>query len=71
MTKKASKYETVEVMRFHSDMSISFAPQNKQQSCDKRPWVGLTQEQKDSLLLPFGSYGVIDQIEAMLKEKNT
>lgn len=36
----------------------------------KRPWASLTQEQKDSLLLPFGSYWVIDAIEAMLKENN-
>ena len=33
-------------------------------------WVSLTEEQKDSLLLPFGSYWVIDAIEAMLKENN-
>ena len=36
----------------------------------QRPWVSLTEEQKDSLLLPFGSYWVIDVIEAMLKENN-
>lgn len=34
------------------------------------PWVSLTEEQKDSLLLPFGSYWVIDAIEALLKENN-
>ena len=33
-------------------------------------WVSLTEDQKDSLLLPFGSYWVIDTIEAMLKENN-
>ena len=42
----------------------------EQQSCDKRPWVSLTEEEKDSFLLPFGSYWVIDAIEAKLKEKN-
>ena len=36
----------------------------------KRPWRPMTEEQKDSLLLPFGSYWVIDAIEAMLKENN-
>ena len=36
----------------------------------QHPWVSLTEEQKDSLLLPFSSYKVIDVIEAMLKEKN-
>ena len=36
----------------------------------QRPWVSLTAEEKDSLLLPFGSYWVIDAIEAKLKEKN-
>lgn len=36
----------------------------------KRPWVPLTDEEKDSLLLPFGCYWVIDAIEAKLKEKN-
>lgn len=35
-----------------------------------RPWVPLTDEEKDSLLLPFGCYWVIDAIEAKLKEKN-
>lgn len=33
-------------------------------------WVSLTEEEKDSLLLPFGSYWVIDAIETKLKEKN-
>lgn len=33
-------------------------------------WVSLTEEQKDSLLLPFSSYKVIDVIEDMLKENN-
>lgn len=33
-------------------------------------WVSLTEEDKDSLLLPFGSYWVIDAIEAKLKENN-
>lgn len=70
MNKKALKQEVVEVMRIHSDMSISFAPLKEQQSCNKREWVSLTAEEKDSLLLPFGSYWVIDAIEAKLKEKN-
>lgn len=35
-----------------------------------RQWVSLTEEQKDRLLLPFGSYWVIDAIETMLKENN-
>ena len=33
-------------------------------------WISLTEEEKDSLLLPFGYYWVIDAIEAKLKEKN-
>lgn len=37
----------------------------------KQPsWISLTDEEKDSLLLPFGSYWIIDAIEAKLKEKN-
>ena len=36
----------------------------------QRPWISLTEEQKDSLLLPFGCYWVIDAIETILKEKN-
>jgi hypothetical protein len=36
----------------------------------QRHWIPLTDEEKDSLLLPFGSYWVIDAIEAKLKEKN-
>lgn len=34
------------------------------------PWVSLTEEQKDSLLLPFGSYWIIEAIEALLKDNN-
>lgn len=33
-------------------------------------WISLTEEDKDSLLLPFGYYWVINAIEAKLKEKN-
>ena len=36
----------------------------------QRPWISLTEEEKDGLLLPFGSYGEIEAIEAKLKEKN-
>lgn len=33
-------------------------------------WFSLTEEDKDSLLFPFGYYWVIEAIEAKLKEKN-
>ena len=36
----------------------------------KRPWRPMTEEEKDSLLLPFGSYGEMEAIEALLKENN-
>lgn len=36
----------------------------------KRPWRPMTEEEKDGLLLPFGSYGEMEAIEALLKEKN-
>lgn len=34
----------------------------------KRPWRPMTEEEKDGLLLPFGSYGELEAIEAKLKE---
>ena len=36
----------------------------------KRPWRPMTEEEKDGLLLPFGSYGEMEAIEALLKENN-
>ena len=36
----------------------------------KRPWRPMTEKEKDDLLLPFGSYGEMEAIEAMLKENN-
>lgn len=35
-----------------------------------RPWVPLTEEDKDGFLMPFGFYWVINEIEEKLKEKN-
>lgn len=36
----------------------------------ERPWVSLTEDEKDSFLLPFGYYWILDVFEAKLKEKN-
>ena len=49
-------------------------PPKKQQSCDKREWVGLTDEDMN-VLYPHGSSVWVQEtvkiIEAKLKEKNT
>ena len=72
--------EPVEWMRFHSDMSISFAPSKEQQSCDKREWVGLTDEEQSLADLCYadctqeyidGYRAGMDYASSTLKEKNT
>jgi len=49
-------------------------PPKEQQSCDKREWVGLTDEDMN-VLFPHGSSVWVQEtvkiIEAKLKEKNT
>ena len=47
-------------------------PPQEQQSCDKRPWVGLT-EQEFQLIYDMGRTpsGMMEMVESMLKDKNT
>lgn len=57
--------EPVERLRFHSDMSISFAP-------PKRPWVGLTDEEFDEIWrMDLNNKDIMDKTIAKLKELNT
>jgi hypothetical protein len=48
-------------------------PPQEQQSCDKRPWVGLTEEEQSGLVLKYGDTPVALclETERKLKEMNT
>ena len=78
MTKKALKLALDYIVATNKSSGFWLVPESNlntvvtaiKESLAQPAWVSLTEEQKDSLLLPFGSYWVIDAIEAILKEKN-
>ena len=63
------------VSRGYSIVPLYTTPPKEQQSCDKRPWVGLTDDEIDlAWPSPAGTNSiraVAKAIEAKLKEKNT
>ena len=78
MTKKALKLALDYIVATNKSSGFWLVPASNlnnvvtaiKESLAQPAWVSLTEEQKDSLLLPFGSYWVIDAIEALLKENN-
>ena len=78
MTKKALKLALDYIVATNKSSGFWLVPASNlnnvvtaiKESLAQPAWVSLTDEEKDSLLLPFGSYWVIEAIEAKLKEKN-